>query len=89
MLWGLPELTRYFLVSEGIEPTTLFDHCKPKSLEGLYITSVIDPRKGVREEGEEPANEEEEEWDGHDGTVLYGGRFAWVERLLEDFPQTF
>lgn len=37
--WGLPELTRYFLVTEQIMPATLFDHCNPKNIDGLYTLS--------------------------------------------------
>lgn len=37
--WGLPELTRYFLVTEQIVPATLFEHCSPPSIDGLYTLS--------------------------------------------------
>ena len=32
---GLPELTAYFLLNEGLEPETLYSHCRPRSREGL------------------------------------------------------
>lgn len=34
---GLPELTRYFIVTEGIQPSPLLlQHCKPPSIDGLF-----------------------------------------------------
>ena len=33
---GLPELTRYFVVTEDVTPTLLYEHCSPPSLEGLH-----------------------------------------------------
>ncbi len=37
--WGLPEITKYFLVAEQIQPATLFDHCSPNNIDGLYTVS--------------------------------------------------
>jgi hypothetical protein len=42
---GLPELTAYFLLNEGLEPQTLFRHCKPPNREGL-ITQPPKSGKG-------------------------------------------
>jgi Glycolipid 2-alpha-mannosyltransferase len=33
---SLPELTRYHLVSKGIEPLLLYDYCTPQNISGLY-----------------------------------------------------
>ena len=33
---GLPELTRYFVVTENVVPTLLYEHCSPPSIEGLH-----------------------------------------------------
>lgn len=34
---GLPELARYFIVTEGFQPSPLlFQHCKPPSIDGLF-----------------------------------------------------
>lgn len=37
--WGLPEITKYFLVAEQIQPATLFDHCSPNNIDGLHTVS--------------------------------------------------
>ena len=37
---GLPELTRYFLVTEGMDiPLALAQNCNPSNIEGLYTVS--------------------------------------------------
>ena len=38
VVWGLPELARFFIVSvlKRDPPGTLYQHCSPKSLDGLY-----------------------------------------------------
>jgi len=33
---GLAELTRYYLLANQLQPQTLFEHCDPPSLEGLF-----------------------------------------------------
>jgi hypothetical protein len=33
---SLPELTRYHIVSKGIEPTLLYNYCTPQNVSGLY-----------------------------------------------------
>ena len=66
--WGLPELTRYFLVAEQIVPTILFDFCKPPGIDGLYTVSSEtfpgelngDPALALHEAG------------GWNKTVIYG-----------------
>ena len=45
MFAGLPELTAYYLLNEGLEPETLFRHCKPPNREGL-ITQPPKSGKG-------------------------------------------
>lgn len=37
---ALPELTAYFLTSEGLQPATLFQHCRPPSLQGLFTPTT-------------------------------------------------
>ncbi|GLI65812.1 hypothetical protein VaNZ11_009435 [Volvox africanus] len=34
--WGLPELARFYLVTNKVVPETLFEFCEPQSIEGLY-----------------------------------------------------
>lgn len=41
---GLAELTRYYLITSGIEPTQLYEHCIPQSIEGVF-TRI--PRAGT------------------------------------------
>lgn len=66
-VWGLPELTRYFLVSEQIQPTTLFQHCIPPNLDGVHSISAQAFSGG---KSEEPAYTRlEVGWDRH---VLFG-----------------
>lgn len=36
VMWGLAELSKFFMVVEQLTPTVLFDHCKPKDITGLY-----------------------------------------------------
>lgn len=36
VMWGLAELTKYFIMTEGIYPATLFDHCIPNDITGLF-----------------------------------------------------
>lgn len=46
--WGLPELTRFFLIAEQLQPATLFQHCIPSNIDGLYtISSQSFPRLGA------------------------------------------
>ncbi|EFJ47445.1 hypothetical protein VOLCADRAFT_92164 [Volvox carteri f. nagariensis] len=40
--WGLPELVRYYLVTHKVVPATLFEHCNPPNLTGLYSTMWSD-----------------------------------------------
>lgn len=37
--YGLPELTRFYIVGEQITPATLFDHCQPPNMHGLYTSA--------------------------------------------------
>ena len=41
---GLAELAKFFLVSEGIEPTTLFSECKPADIRGLFTSGIGGPQ---------------------------------------------
>ncbi|KAG2430897.1 hypothetical protein HXX76_009870 [Chlamydomonas incerta] len=34
--WGLPELAKYFIMAHQLQPTTLYSHCQPPGLDGLY-----------------------------------------------------
>lgn len=36
VLWGLAELVKFFLLTEHISPITLFDHCQPHDITGVY-----------------------------------------------------
>ena len=48
---GLPELTRFYLVTEQLEfPATLARHCNPPSLEGLYTSTSDDSTGGWNRE---------------------------------------
>ncbi|KAG2445025.1 hypothetical protein HYH02_008893 [Chlamydomonas schloesseri] len=40
--WGLPELAKYFIITHQVKPTTLFQHCEPPGLRGLY--SALDEK---------------------------------------------
>lgn len=65
--WGLPELTRYFLVAEQITPQTLFQYCKPQSIDGLYTLS---PETFPGETAGEPTTSLHESG-GWNKTVIY------------------
>lgn len=41
VMWGLAELAKYFIMTESIMPSTLFDHCTPKDINGVYSRQVI------------------------------------------------
>ncbi len=42
--WGMAELARFFLVAERLEPPgTIFDHCQPRNLTGLYTYNKPHP----------------------------------------------
>ena len=43
VITGAAELTRYFLVSEELEPATLFDYCSPQNIAGLYTPTATGP----------------------------------------------
>lgn len=45
--WGLSELTRYFIISEQISPTTLYDHCNPPNIDGLYTANSEQASQGL------------------------------------------
>ena len=45
--WGLPELARYFLTTQKVAPTILFDFCDPPSIEGLFSSSKARVRSWV------------------------------------------
>ena len=70
--WGLPELTRYFIVTEQLVPQTLFSHCKPPSIDGLYTVGSEEfpgdlegePSTSLKETG------------GWNRSVLYGNFLA-------------
>ena len=61
---GLPELTRYFLVAEQIQPQTLFQYCTPPNIDGLYTMSS-ESFPGIEEPYMAP------ERGGWDKTVIY------------------
>lgn len=35
-VWGLAELTKYFVITEGFYPESLFDHTDPHDINGVY-----------------------------------------------------
>lgn len=41
---GLAELAKFFLVSEGMEPTTLFTECRPADIRGLFTKGIGGPQ---------------------------------------------
>lgn len=41
VMWGLAELAKYFVMTEFIIPTTLFDHCSPRNINGVYSRWVL------------------------------------------------
>ncbi|KAG2430898.1 hypothetical protein HXX76_009871 [Chlamydomonas incerta] len=43
--WGLPELAKYFIITHQVRPTTLFQHCDPPGLQGLY--SALDETRYI------------------------------------------
>ena len=76
MLWGLAELTRYHIVAEHVEPETLYDHCEPASLEGLYTVQHL--------------NHTQAHVGGWDRSVLYGNCVLvnvsfWMEPHVQKF----
>lgn len=36
VMWGLAEVAKYFMVTELIAPSTLFNHCRPHDITGVY-----------------------------------------------------
>lgn len=38
VLWGLAELAKYFILTEVIYPSSLFSHCNPPDMTGLFST---------------------------------------------------
>ena len=43
---ALPELARFFIVSEQLEPKTLYQHCRPANVSGLFSASNDNAREG-------------------------------------------
>ena len=43
---GLPELARFFVVSEQLEPKTLYQNCHPANISGLFSASDDNAREG-------------------------------------------
>lgn len=41
VMWGLAELAKYFIVTEYIIPTSLFDHCIPHDINGVFSRWVL------------------------------------------------
>ena len=72
---GLPELARYFLVTENFEPSPLlFSHCNPASMDGLVSAGKGSTRKGI----------------GWDRTSFYGNFVVYsVKFMLEEKVQRF
>ncbi|GIL51801.1 hypothetical protein Vafri_7720 [Volvox africanus] len=79
VIWGLPELARYYLVTHKLMPTTLFEHCNPPNLTGLYSRFSGQPMLGERSPEEVHALEELKlpSEGGWDMTVLYGNWVMW------------
>jgi hypothetical protein len=46
--WGLPELARFFILTHRVTPASLWTHCDPPSLQGLYssLDDVVRPPGG-------------------------------------------
>lgn len=44
---GLPEFTAYFLQSEALQPATLFQHCSPPSIRGLFTRPAQPDQEGA------------------------------------------
>lgn len=36
VMWGLAELAKYFLTTEQVTPTTMFNHCSPNDITGMF-----------------------------------------------------
>lgn len=53
VITGAAELARYFLVAERIQPTTLYNHCTPHNISGLYtlVASHVGDDFGHPEDG--------------------------------------
>jgi len=72
---GLPELARYFIVTENFQPSPLlFSHCKPASIDGLVTEGKDTTEKGS----------------GWDRTSFYGNFVIHsVKFMHEDMVQRF
>ncbi|GIL51779.1 hypothetical protein Vafri_7689 [Volvox africanus] len=77
--WGLPELARYYLVTHKLMPATLFEHCNPPNLTGLY--SRLSDKQMLEEISPEEVHALEElklpSEGGWDMTILYGNLVMW------------
>lgn len=40
VMWGIAELSKYFIISENFMPTLLYNHCTPHDITGVYSRSV-------------------------------------------------
>ncbi|EFJ49408.1 hypothetical protein VOLCADRAFT_104304 [Volvox carteri f. nagariensis] len=76
--WGLPELTRFYLVANKIVPTRLFEHCKPHDLSGLYTKLSIAKGHEFPDEQTKDLNRLRlPKSGGWDMTILYGNCLMW------------
>lgn len=41
VMWGLAELAKYFIMTEFMIPTILFDHCTPHDINGVHSRYVL------------------------------------------------
>lgn len=78
---GLPELTRYFIVTEGLQPTQLYNFCSPSNINGVFTqkTGIVFDDAGQQVEGA-----------GWQPKVLYGNLVVvsldfWFQPLQQRF----
>ncbi|PNW83417.1 hypothetical protein CHLRE_05g243900v5 [Chlamydomonas reinhardtii] len=90
--WGLPELAKYFILTHQVRPTTLFQHCDPPGLRGLY--SALDEKLDITPEALALGEmfEDVPRSGGWDRTILNGNCVMisldfWFSSLVQRFVQ--
>lgn len=70
---GLAELTRYHIITSGIQPTQLYEHCQPPRLEGVF-TRIPSPHYAPKTmpESWNTTFVKSQRYMGWDSSVIYG-----------------
>ncbi|MEW5316632.1 MAG: hypothetical protein WDW38_007992 [Sanguina aurantia] len=89
IMWGLPELAKYFIVSERLSPQTLYQHCDPPNIDGLH-TRYGDGRKMTAAELAASIATGMPQTGGWDNTMLNGNFVVidlefWYQPIVQRF----